>query len=85
MQVEDKLEDAGRVADDVQPRFRQQVVDVGDAPGDRVLDRQQRVTDLARFDGIGLLRPEVLDVVRRWSSERKIYVLEDAAYRVEAT
>jgi len=39
---------AGVLADDVQVGVRQQVVDVGDAAGDRVLDRDHAELGLAR-------------------------------------
>ena len=40
------------LADDVQPRFRQQMMDVGDAAGDRVLDRDHGEVGLAGLDRV---------------------------------
>jgi hypothetical protein len=37
-------------ADDMQPRFRQEVMDIGDASGDRVLDRDHRQVRIAVFE-----------------------------------
>ncbi len=38
-------------ADNIEARFRQQVVDVADAAGQRILDRQQRISGAAFGNG----------------------------------